>query len=130
MTDRTGRASRAGEAHAAGKSFFRFSFDGEDRHIAALDSLRSWRSNELESRAGTTLKLWLTGFAGSMLALPACEASILQVPADNMVAVVPTTEQMEPVLEDKLTGSCSEEVALSVSVAPTVCSAIVAKWMV
>ena len=60
-----------------------------------------------------TWKLWLTGDAAAKLALPACVAWIVQVPAATSVTVEPDTVQTSVVCELKLTGKPDEADALT-----------------
>ena len=55
--------------------------------------------------------------------MPACVASIVQVPAAKNVAVVPLTVQTVAVVDAKLTVNPELAVAVSVSGVPTVCVA-------
>ena len=64
------------------------------------------------------------------MALPACEASIAQVPEAISETVVPETVQTVCVVEVKLTGRPEESVALSVRVVPAVCVAMEPKSIV
>jgi hypothetical protein len=62
--------------------------------------------------------------------LPACEATIVQVPPAIVVAVVPDTVQM-PVVDDvNATGKPELAVAVRVKGVPTVCAAIAPKVIV
>ena len=60
-----------------------------------------------------TMKLWSTLVAAAYVALPGCDARIVQVPAPPMVTVAPLTVQMVGVVVAKLTASPDEAVALT-----------------
>jgi hypothetical protein len=62
-----------------------------------------------------TLKLCVTGVAAAQLALPACEALIVQVPTATSVTVAPDTVQTVVVVEVKLTARPEDAVALTVN---------------
>ena len=67
-----------------------------------------------------TLKLWGTLGAAPYLLLPACDATMVQVPMALNDAVVPETVQTPVVEELKLTVSPEDAVAFKLSVDPTV----------
>src|SRR5271154_400988 len=62
-----------------------------------------------------TWKLWLTGVAAAYVALPACVAWMVHVPAAASVTVSPATVQTADVVEAKLTERPEDAVALSVN---------------
>jgi hypothetical protein len=80
--------------------------------------------------AAFTAKLCGTIVAAAYVALPACVASMVQVPGETKVAVVPETVQTLVVVEAKLTANPEEAVATRVSVVPTVWAPGLAKVMV
>jgi len=59
----------------------------------AIDSL-ALPNASVNPGAASTLKLLDTGAAAAYVALPACEATIVQTPAASSVALVPDTLQM------------------------------------
>jgi hypothetical protein len=61
---------------------------------------------------------------------PNCEASMLQLPAASIVALLPDTVQMVGVIEAKLTASAEVDVAVSVSGVPTTWLGIAANVIV
>ena len=78
-----------------------------------------------------TAKVRDTGAAAAMLALPSCDAVIVQLPAASSVKVAPLTLQTAVVLEAKLIAKLALEVALKLDVPDPSCrSAIAAKVMV
>jgi hypothetical protein len=77
-----------------------------------------------------TAKLCATVGAAAYDALPACDATIVQVPEVNSVAVPPATVQTPVVEEANATGRPDVEEALSETVPPAVCAAIVENVMV
>jgi hypothetical protein len=73
--------------------------------------------------AAFTVKLRETGVAGAQVALPACDAWIVHVPAVIKVAVVPVTVQTLVVCEANVTARPELAVAVKVKGVPTVCMA-------
>ena len=69
-------------------------------------------------KAAITVRLWETGGAGANVALPDCEAWMVQVPGWARVAVLPDTVQMDKVSDVKLTGNLELAVAERVSEVP------------
>ena len=80
--------------------------------------------------AALTVKLCGTMAAAAYVLLPACVASMVQVPAAMKLAVVPLIVQTLAVVEAKETGSPEVAVADSVSGVPTVCGPGLAKVIV
>jgi len=68
--------------------------------------------NVMVCAAFATAKLSLTLGAAAYVALPACEAWIVHVPAATMVTVVLLTVQTPVVSEEELTGRPDDAVAL------------------
>jgi hypothetical protein len=60
-----------------------------------------------------TWKLWLTGTAAAQLAFPACVAWMVQAPMATSVTVAPDTVQTAVVVEEKLTASPDDALALT-----------------
>ena len=69
-------------------------------------------------KAAITVRLWETGGAGAKVALPDCEAWMVQVPGWARVAVLPDTVQMDKVRDVKVTGKFEVAVAERVSEVP------------
>ena len=81
--------------------------------------------------AAVTAKVRDTGVAAAMLALPSCEAVIVQLPTASSVKAAPLTLQTAVVLEAKLIARLALEVALKLKAADPSCrSAIAAKVIV
>ena len=62
-----------------------------------------------------TEKLWLTEGAAAYVVSPACDARIVQVPAETSVTVAPDTVQTDSVVEVKLTTRPEDAGALIVN---------------
>ena len=81
--------------------------------------------------AAVTAKVRDTGVAAAMLALPSCEAVIVQLPTASSVKAAPLTLQTAVVLEAKLIARLALDVALRLKAADPSCrSAIAAKVIV
>jgi len=78
----------------------------------------------------STLKLCLTGWAAAYVALPGCEAQMVQVPVLLRVATVPETVHTSGVTEVKLTGIWELAVATKLSGVPCNCAPMGLKVMV
>ena len=65
--------------------------------------------------AAVTVKLWVTATAAAKLLSPGWLACIVHLPPDTTVTVAPATVQTAGVVDEKLTGSPDDAVAVTVN---------------